>query len=62
MSWNYYTSLNEIQQHWTRVISKPIKISPLDGDLDPTKLSEFQCKRVYGAHVYSRFAHFPRGF
>jgi class 3 adenylate cyclase len=60
MSWNYHTSLNEIQQHVTRMTSKPIRISPLDEDLDRTALSEFQCKRVYGAHAYVSIPAFAR--
>ena len=52
MSWNYATSLNEIQQHVTHLASTPIRISTLDEDLNRAALSEVQCKRVYGVHVY----------
>jgi class 3 adenylate cyclase len=60
MSWNYFTSLNEVQQHIRRMASKSIKISPLNEDLDQATLSEFQCKRVYGAHVYVSIPAFAR--
>ena len=60
MSWNYATSLNEIQQHVARLASTPIRINPLDEDLDRATLSEFQCRRVYGAHVYASLPAFAR--
>jgi class 3 adenylate cyclase len=52
MGWNLQTSRNEVEQHATRLASKSIRISALTGDLDRAALSEVQCKRVYGAHVY----------
>jgi class 3 adenylate cyclase len=60
MNWNYFTSHNEIQQHVKRMASKAIRISPLNEDLDRATLSEFQCKRVYGAHVYVSIPAFAR--
>ena len=60
MSWNEHTSLNEIQQHVARLKITPIRIKPLDEALDRAAISEFQCKRVYGAHVYVSIPAFAR--
>jgi len=60
MSWNNHTSLNEIQQHVARLKTTPIRITPLDEALDRAAISEFQCKRVYGAHVYVSIPAFAR--
>ena len=63
MRWNTHRSYNRIQQHMTSMNSKQIRIAPLKRKMDlGVVLSEFQCRWIYGAHVYvslPTFANFP---
>jgi class 3 adenylate cyclase len=60
MSWHEQTSLNEIRQHVQHLTTTPIRITPLHEPLNRAAISEFQCKRVYGAHIYVAVPAFAR--
>ena len=57
MSWNYQRSNQRIQQHLHRM--PPINISDLTKEMDLEQVvSENQCKRIYGVHVYALLTDF----
>ncbi|HKF38575.1 MAG TPA: adenylate/guanylate cyclase domain-containing protein [Ktedonobacteraceae bacterium] len=61
MGWDEHTSYNRIHQYATSQRSKPIRISPLKKQLDlGVVLSEFHCRRIYGAHVYASLPAFAQ--
>ena len=61
MNWNEHISYNRIDQYVTSLGSKPIRISPLKKHLDlGVVLSEVQCRRIYGAHVYASLPAFAQ--
>src|SRR5713226_4442672 len=61
MSWNEHTSYNRVDQYVTSQRSRPIRINALKKKLDlGVVLSEFQCRRIYGAHVYASIPAFAQ--
>jgi class 3 adenylate cyclase len=61
MVWNEHTSYNRIDQCATSLRSRPIRINALKKKLDlGVVLSEFQCRRIYGAHVYASLPAFAQ--
>lgn len=57
MSWNYQRSYQRIQQHLRGM--QPINISDLTKEMDLEQVvSESQCKRIYGVHVYALLTNF----
>lgn len=59
MSWNKQQSSDRIQQHLRGM--QPINVSDLTKEMDLSRVvSENQCKRIFGVHVYATLTNFAQ--